>query len=165
MSDLRVHAFNSPFETGIRALILLVSSFPREHDLSRLVQYDYLAVHSEDAGGPPSLHQPLPLRSNELLVRRGIVERGLLLMASAGLVRRIPRETGIVFTANEEAGSFVSNLHSDYLEGIKKRANWVVETFDSLSGSELNRVIKGLFEAWTTEFQPVETAIQEELQI
>ncbi len=165
MTDFRVQAFNSPFETGIRALILLVSSFPREHDLSRLVQYDYLAVHSEDAGGPPSLHPPLPLRSNELLVRRALVERGLLLMASANLIRRIPRETGIVFTANDGAGSFVSNLHSDYLEGVKKRANWVVETFDNLSGSELNRVINGLFEAWTTEFQPVEAASQGELQI
>lgn len=165
MTDIHVHAFNSPFETGIRALILLVSSFPQKHDLSRLVQYDYLAVHSEDAGGPPSLHPPLPLRSNELLVRRGLVERGLLLMASAGLVRRIPHERGIFFTANDDSGSFVSNLHSEYLDGVKKRANWVVETFDCLSDSELDRVIKSLFEAWTTEFQPVEQAIHGELQI
>ena len=86
-------------------------------------------------------------------------------MASAGLVRRIPRETGIVFMANDEAGSFVSNLRSEYLEGVKKRADWAVETFDGLSTSELDRVIKGLFEAWTIEFQPVESAHQGELQL
>lgn len=162
MIDQRTQVFNSPFETGIRALILLVASFPRKHDLKRLVQYDYLSVHSADAGGPPSLHPPLPLRSNELLVRRGLIERGLLLMASAGLVRREAQPDGIVYTASEEAGAFVSNLYSDYLLGIKSRADWVVQTFDQLVSDELDSVVKGLFEAWTTEFQSIETSYQED---
>ena len=165
MSDRRVYVFNSPFETGVRALILLVASYPHRHDLSRLVQYDYLAVHSADAGGPPSLHPPLPLRSNELLVRRGLIERGLLLMANAGLVRRIAHNTGILFRASEEAGAFASNLRSAYLEGFKARAEWVAETFDPLSSPELDRLIKQLFQAWTTEFQPVENGIQTELAV
>ena len=78
----RKSAFNSPLETGVRTLALLVAAYPRSRDLHRLVQYDYLTVHSADAAGPPSLHPPLPLRSGELLVRRGIIERGLLLMMS-----------------------------------------------------------------------------------
>lgn len=163
MTDRRTSPFNSPFETGVRALIILVAAYPAAHDLHRLVQYDYLTVHSEDAGGPPSLHPPLPLRSNELLVRRELVERGILLMTSAGFIRRESHALGFLYGAEDAAGSFVSNLQSNYLAAVKQRAQWVVESFDQLSAEDLNRFTNRLFEAWTTEFQPVEMGAQMEL--
>ena len=72
--------FNSPLETGIRSLAILVAAYPESLDLQRLLEMDYLVVHSGDADGPESLHAPLPLRAGELLVRRGLIETGLLLM-------------------------------------------------------------------------------------
>jgi len=72
--------FNSPLETGVRSLAILVAAYPASFDLQRLVEMDYLVVHSGDAGGPKSLHAPLPLRAGELLVRRGLIEKGLLLI-------------------------------------------------------------------------------------
>src|SRR4051794_18613760 len=81
-------AFNSPLETGVRALTILEAAFPNSCDLQRLVELDYLVVHSGDVGGPESLHAPLPLRAGELLVRRELIEKGLLLMMSRGLVAR-----------------------------------------------------------------------------
>lgn len=57
--------FNSPFETGIRSLAILVAAFPESYDLQRLVEMDYLVVHSGDADGPDSLHAPLPMRGVE----------------------------------------------------------------------------------------------------
>ncbi|HFP4503788.1 TPA: ABC-three component system middle component 2, partial [Escherichia coli] len=33
--------FNSPFETGIRSLAILVAAFPESYDLQRLVEMDY----------------------------------------------------------------------------------------------------------------------------
>ena len=89
MSEGRRSPFNSALETGVRTLAILVAAHPRAHDLHRLVQYDYLIVHSADADGPSSLHPPLPLRSGELLVRRNVIGRGILLMVSRGLVRRV----------------------------------------------------------------------------
>ncbi|MEQ8206885.1 MAG: threonine transporter [Woeseia sp.] len=163
MTERRVSPFNSPFETGVRALAVLFAAHPRAHDLHRLVQYDYLTVHSEDAGGPPSLHPPLPLRSNELLVRRDLVERGVMLMASAALVSRAPQPLGFLYSADESAGPFIANLQSEYLTGVKQRAQWVVDTFDHLTAEELNSFTNRLFEAWTTEFQPVEMGAQLEL--
>ncbi len=163
MAERRISPFNSPFETGVRSLVILEAAYPKAHDLHRLVQYDYLTVHSEDAGGPPSLHPPLPLRSNELLVRRNLVERGVLLMASAALVRRVPQPLGFLYSADEAAGPFIANLQAEYLTGVKERADWVVDNFDHLSAEELDRIINRLFEAWTTEFQPVEMGAQPEL--
>lgn len=74
--------FNSPLETGIRSLAILAAGHPVTFDLQRLVEMDYLVVHSGDANGPESLHAALPLRAGELLVRRELIEKGLLLMMS-----------------------------------------------------------------------------------
>lgn len=52
--------------------------------MQRLVEMDYLVVHSGDADGPDSLHAPLPMRAGELLVRHGLIEKGLMLMMSRG---------------------------------------------------------------------------------
>ena len=73
--------FNSPLEAGIRSVGLLVASYPKCFDIQQLVVFDYLVVHTGDINGPESLHPQIPLRSTELLVRRKLVENGLLLMS------------------------------------------------------------------------------------
>ena len=83
-----VQTFNSPIETGIRALILLAESYPEQLDLQRILEFDYLIVQSGDVDGPPSIHPALPLRSGKPLVRRQLIECGLLFMASRGLISR-----------------------------------------------------------------------------
>lgn len=111
MSSPHQHSpFNSALETGVRTLTVLVASYPTAHDLSRLVQYDYLVVHSADASGPPSLHPPLPLRTSELLVRRKLIEAGLWLLISRSLASRILCEDGVLYRAEEAAGAFLNNL-------------------------------------------------------
>lgn len=162
-SDASASPFNTALETGMRTLTVLAASYPRAHDLSRLVQYDYLVVHSADADGPPSLHPPLPLRSGELLVRRGLVESGLRLLISRGLADRLLSEEGVLYCAEEQAGAFLNNLRAPYLRELCARAEWVTQTFDVLAMGELEAVIKRLFAAWTTEFQPIELGTQEQL--
>lgn len=163
MSEARTSPFNSALETGIRTLTMLVASYPKAHDLSRLVQYDYLVVHSEDADGPPSLHPPLPLRTGELLVRRGLVEAGLRLLLSRNLASRSLGEGGVHYRAEEAAGAFIYNLTSPYLHELRARAEWVADTFDPLDDGELSSLVKRFFAAWTTEFQPIDIGKQEEL--
>lgn len=159
----KVTPFNSALETGIRTLAVLAQSYPNTHDLGRLVQYDYLVVHSADADGPPSLHPALPLRSGELLVRRALIESGLLLMMSRSLVRRELLADGFFYTATEEAGSFLDNLKSAYISELRDRAGWVTATFDELGTDELSNIIKNLFRVWTIEFHPTEFGPQLEL--
>ena len=69
-----IHPFNSAIECGLRSLIILEHAFPLEYDLQRLVFYDYLLVHSQDAGGPNSIHPATPHRSGEVLVKRKMLE-------------------------------------------------------------------------------------------
>ncbi|MDB4949378.1 MAG: putative threonine efflux protein [Gemmatimonadetes bacterium] len=165
VTDKLVGPFNSALETGVRTLTVLIACYPRAHDLGRLVQYDYLAVHSADADGPPSLHPPLPLRSGELLVRRGLIESGLRLMMSRSLVYREVHVSGFLYRADDSAASFLDNVKSSYMVALRDRAEWVAATFDILTDDELNAIIRHLFESWTTEFQPVGFGTQAELTL
>jgi len=145
--------FNSPLETGMRALILLAESYPETLDLQRILEFDYLMVHSGDVGGPPSLHPALPLRSGELLVRRHLIERGLLLMMSRGLIGRIASNSGLSYQADDAAGPFLDALSADYLNDLKQRAAWVISTFGQMSNSDIRKALSTIYDQWTREFQ------------
>lgn len=148
--------FNSPLETGIRALVILVEAYPVAFDLQRLVEMDYLVVHSGDAEGPDSLHAPLPLRAGELLVRRGLIEKGLILMMSRGLVQRLIKEDGFKYIAGETASPFIATLSADYSLQLVKRASWAVNRFDGVPTAKVSHFTQQLFEKWSTEFQSIQ---------
>ena len=149
--------FNSPLETGVRSLAILVAAFPVAFDLQRLVEMDYLVVHSGDADGPKSLHAPLPLRAGELLVRRGLIEKGLILMTSRGLVQRVPADDGFSYVAGETAAPFIASLTADYSRRLWERAEWAVSRFQDVSTEEVRCITHRLFERWSSQFQPVQS--------
>jgi hypothetical protein len=122
-----------------------VGAFPSAYDLQRLVEFDYMTVHSGDLRGPKSLHAPVPLRSGELLVRRGLVERGLLLMMSRNLVTRSIGEEGILYTATDAAAAFLDTLQAPYLSALRERADWAVTEFGELSTPEITARTSSLF--------------------
>lgn len=149
-------AFNSALETGLRSLIVLVETYPQVMDLQRLLVFDYLLVHSGDAGGPNSLHPQSPLRNGELVVRRGLVERGLLLMVSRDLIERDFVKNGILYRASEASASFVNDLRSSYIENLKNRAKWIADEFAGQTEDELKAFLAANFDRWSREFQIVE---------
>jgi len=151
-----IRPFNSPLETGMRSVTLLVAAFPMSLDLQRLVAFDHLVVHTEDLGGPESLHPRIPMRSAELLVRRGLIERGLMLMMSRGLVQRSTGDSGFHYQADEFAETFMSSLESPYLSQLKIRAEWVLREYGPLDDSDLRATINDVFDRWLEEFQSIE---------
>ena len=148
-----VQTFNSPIETGMRALILLAESYPAQLDLQRILEYDYIMVHTGDVEGPPSIHPALPLRSGELLVRRQLIERGLMLMISRGLVSRQATPTGFMYQAEDDAGPFLDALTAEYLNDLKDRAAWVVKRFYQMGDQEIRLMLARIYDQWSREFQ------------
>lgn len=148
-----VRTFNSPIETGMRALILLAESYPAQLDLQRLLEYDYIMVHSGDVDGPPSVHPALPLRSGELLVRRELIERGLMLMISRGLVTWHATPNGFFYQAEDDAGPFLDALDADYLTELKDRATWVVDRFQEMTDQDIRLLLARVYDQWSREFQ------------
>jgi hypothetical protein len=145
--------FNSPIETGMRALILLAESYPDQFDLQRLLEFDYILVHTKDVDGPPSIHPALPLRSGELLVRRQLIERGLVLMMSRGLISRLATPNGFMYQADDSAGPFLDALTAEYLNDLKERAVWVVDRFSDMSDHDIRLLLAKVHDQWSREFQ------------
>lgn len=145
--------FNGPVEIGLRALAVLNDAYPNAYSLQRLVVFDYLIVHSDDIpGGPLGLHPKTPHRSGELLVRRGVLQSGLLLYESRGLVERYYESTGIFFAATERSASFLETLSSPYVLALRERAAWLVENFSRTSDVELAKIIREHIGIWGAEF-------------
>ena len=148
-----VHPFNSAIECGLRSLVILEHAFPRDYDLQRLVFYDYLLVHSGDAGGPASIHPATPHRSGEVLVKRHFLEQGLLLMMSRALVLREYDRSGIIYSASDNATPFLDGLESRYVNLLKKRAIWIIEEFDNYNDKDLEQFFHNNLDRWGGEFE------------
>jgi hypothetical protein len=156
MPETRVQTFNSPLETGVRALVLLAESYPAQLDLQRILEFDYILVHTGDVDGPPSIHPALPLRSGELLVRRQLIERGLMLMMSRGLVGQSATSSGFTYYAQDAAGPFLDGLTANYLGELKDRAVWVVDRFSEMSDHGIRDMLTQIYDQWSREFQTFE---------
>ena len=159
-----VALYNTPLETGIRAVVVLNASYPMSFDLGQLTWFDHLIVHTADIGGPSSLHPDLPSRSGELLVRRRIVERGVDLMRRLYLVDRTAGTNGIYYRATEEAYPFVELMKTRYAEQLKERAVWLAANVCALPGDELNRLIVEKIGRWRVEFNALEIPMGSEFE-
>lgn len=145
--------FNGPIEIGLRAVVLLCEAFPAQYSLQRLVVSDYLLVHSDDLpNGPPGLHPKTPHRANELLVRRTVLEKGLMLYQSRGLLERHYTESGVMFSATDRTAGFLDALSSGYASELRKRATWLVTLFSEAAEDELLKIANAHVGEWGAEF-------------
>jgi hypothetical protein len=154
--------FNSPLEAGIRAVSVLRAAHPRALDLQRMIAFDYLLVHTGDIGGPESLHPPAPLQSAELLVRRKLVEQGLLLMMTRHLVEREVTAEGLRYRAGENAAPFLDSMGTEYLKALKQRAEWLVRALADRPEEDFRAIMRKFFDRWVEEFQTVERSLGSE---
>ena len=92
-------------------------------------------------------------RAAELLVRRRLVEAGLALMGTRGLITRHPTADGFRYQAGEEAGTFVDLLQSTYAMALRARADWLSDNVVPLSDDALNQLVHRRIDKWTPEFQ------------
>jgi hypothetical protein len=148
-----VPLFNSPLETGLRALVVLDAFYPRPCTVSELTWFDHLVVHTADVEGPDSLHPDLPSRGGELLVRRRLIEEGVHLLLNAGLVALIDGADGVRYVAGDEAPSFIDLMEASYSASLKSRAEWLADRFSDLPEEELRTIVHQRLGRWTLEFQ------------
>lgn len=147
VGTVRYDCLNGPVEIGLRALCVLTTAFPAAYGFQRLVVFDYFLVHSDDIdGGPEGLHPQTPYRGGEILVRRGVLQDGLTLYESRGLVERVYKHGGIFFAATDKSADFLDTLSTEYLRGLRERAVWVVDSFGLLDDAELDAMVRDRIE-------------------
>lgn len=148
----KVELFNSPLETGIRALVVLNAAHPMVFDISQLTWFDHLVVHTGDIGGPNSLHPDLPHRSGELLVRRPMIEQSLTLMRRLHLIDVVVGDEGILYQASDDAYPFVELMRSPYARALKERAKWLAENVCTMGAVRLEELVAERIGRWNLEF-------------
>lgn len=145
--------FNSPLETGIRALIILNALYPIALDLSNLLLFDHLVVHTADFSGPPSLHPDIVPRSGEPLVRRRLIENGISLMRLRHLINIEFSPQGILYSASEEAGPLIGLMRTPYAKMLIARAHWLAEQSIRDGTPALRDRVTDRIGRWHSEFQ------------
>jgi len=157
-----VPPFNGKLEVGLRALCVLATAFPEAYSVQRLTALDYLLVHSQDVpDGPPSLHPPTPYRGGEVLVRRGVLQEGLVLYWSRGLIDQRFAEEGLFYSATDHSAAFLDGLETPYIDALRDRSNWVVDRFGSESDEDLADLIRENVGEWGAEFT-LQSVLREE---
>lgn len=140
----------------MRSLFALGASGSAKCDLQRLISYDYLMVHSGDAGDSVnSLHPAVPYRGAEWLVKRDVVRSGLELMFSRELLDKRLDSEGIFYAGNALTSAFIALLKSPYALGLKVRAEWVVSRFGQYSDDALEQFMTHNIGRWGAEFEQI----------
>lgn len=153
-SSSPISAFNSPLETGLRSLYILTSDIEKSYDLQQLLAFDHFVVHTGDfEGAPNSLHPSVPSRNGELIIRRNLVEQGLLLMESKNLIKRLATSEGFSYQAEEFSVVLLERFSSPYLTKLRHRSDWVVRYYSNLGDNVFKVVFEKAFDRWASEFQ------------
>jgi len=138
VEQTKIHPFNNNIETGLRILAILNASFPKSFDLQTLLYLDYLTVHSGDMiDGIESLHPAVPSRKGEIFVRRTIINEGLDLLVSKGLIVKHYEKDGIKYSASESSTPFIESLSEEYFLKLYQKANWVIGQLIQIPPEEL----------------------------
>lgn len=154
------YIFNSALETGIRSLCVLAADDSMKYDLQQLLAFDHLVVHTGDIkDAPPSLHPNVLQRNGELLVRRPLVERGLLLMESKKLVEKFVSMDGFYYSTTDLAVTFIESLTNSYVSELFKRSQWAVSRYKDFGDQFFAEIFNTAFDRWTHEFQIAEISI------
>lgn len=157
---VNVPVFNSPFELGLRMVYLLSAMRPNAADLQKLVLLDYAAVYSSDLGGPESLHTPVPYRGSEMLSRRALIEEGLHLMSTRGLVDARLDEHGISYIAGRNALALVGSASSPYFMQLAERCRWAAERFAKVDSVSLTQEFSEMGHRWGAEIEGSEYRVR-----
>ena len=158
MEELKISTnfiFNSPLEIALRLLFIL-NRTSKPLDLQRLIYYNYLLIHSSDIpNAPKSIHADLPRRSNEMLVNRTIVKKGLTLLLLKDLIDVNYSKNGIQYKKNENTEAFIQYFESSYSKQLLERADWLCSNFDIMSDKELTQLIETNIGKWGSEFSVI----------
>lgn len=153
IEDCPVAVFNSPFELGLRMVYLLCALRPGGADLQKLVLLDYAIVYSGDLKGPSSLHTPVPYRGSELLSRRELIEQGLYIMSTRGLVDAGMDASGITYVAGPAALTMVGSLTSQYFLQLEERCRWAAAEFADVDSFDLTSKFASDGHLWGAELE------------
>jgi len=95
--------FNTPFETSLRALLVLGHNKERAMSLDMIVALDFATIYGESTGyASNDLHGQNPFGFSEYASKRELVSQSLRQLVMRGLVEMIKDENGISYKISKD---------------------------------------------------------------
>ena len=134
--------FNTPFESGLRALLILYSNDSEGLTIDRIVAYDFMTIYGGELGlSERNLHGINHYSFSELSSKRTICSEGVKCFVLDGLISFIQNKEGFIYSLTPAGKQYVEKLESNYKEQFLKSLNEVQKKYDRVPDTELVRII------------------------
>jgi len=121
--------FNSPFEMGLRILLLLSTTSRQPYSVDRIVGLDLIACYAADFDLPyPNLHGMNNYKYGEIVSRRLLVQEAVKDLVTTGMID-VTVDRGYLFSASEAGIKYARKLKSDYAADYKEIAKAVAKKY------------------------------------
>ena len=122
--------FNTPFETGLRLLLILNNTTSTGMSIDRIAAIDFMTLYGKDFDITDfNLNGVNDFNFSELSTRREICLKGLKDFALDGLVDVKQTPSGFKYKINKVGKHYVESLDSDY---SKQYISTLIKVFDSI---------------------------------
>ena len=107
--------FNTPFETGLRSLLILHVTKSTGMTIDRIVAYDFITIYGKDFGvSEANLHGDNSLNFSELSTKRSVCSEGVKSFVLSGLIGINRMQNGFLYKLTSVGKKYVEAMESDY---------------------------------------------------
>lgn len=142
--------FNTPFETGLRAMLILYSTNSKGMTIDRIAAYDFMTIYGNDLGiTDKNLHGINHFSFSEFSSKRTACSEGVKAFVLDGLIAITRNKRGFLYSLTPTGKEYVEELESNYkdqyLEILVKVQNKYEKNPDTELIKEINNsAIKAL---------------------
>lgn len=109
--------FNTPFETGLRAMLILSVIPAKGITIDRIAAYDFITIYGKDFDvSEKNLHGDNNFNFSELSSKRKICAAGVKELVLDGLIVVQRSQNGFLYSLTAAGKKYISSLDSDYKE-------------------------------------------------
>lgn len=142
MMAMRNDLFNSPFEMGLRMLMLLASNDEDFFSLERIVNIDFIACYSEEFKiSKFSLHGENRYMYGELLNRKILAREAIKSLVIQGLVD-VKINHGYLYKISIEGKKYADSFESEYAHDFRTLTSIIADKYYGVSDDELRNMIQ-----------------------
>lgn len=140
MNDL----FNTPFETGLRAMLILSTIRSSGMTIDRLSAYEFMTIYGKDFEvSDRNLHGDNSYSFSELSSKRVMCSEGVKMFVLDGLIAVNRTEGGFLYKLTPAGRKYIGVLESDYKEQYLSIAQNVHKKYARRSDSTILKEISG----------------------
>ena len=116
---MKCKLFNSPFEMGLRIIVLLAVAPKKRFSIDRIIGIDFISCYASDFGLPfPNLHGDNGYRYGEIVGRRLLVQESVKSLVTQGFIEVIV-DGGYFFSISEKGEKFAKKLGTRYAKDYR----------------------------------------------